>query len=145
MTIEERLEALELSDRRKSLLTLALVLNAALILAIVMTLAKPGVASDKQPIDAEMFVRRVHVVDAAGRTRIVIGDVRGVMGVFHVDTRDNPRLITGVNETGKAAVRVYDSEGRLRYECATTDEGDVKSLYYNVDEQGTPVPAYKLP
>jgi len=144
MELEQRVEALELSDRRKGLLTLALVLNAALILAVVVSLAKPA----EQPVAlsaADVEAERVVIVDDAGRARIVLGTISGVVGVFHVDEYDNPRLISGVNSEGKAAIRVYDPDGRLRYECATSDSGDVESLFFKLNELGQSVPTYKLP
>ncbi|MBI1374218.1 MAG: hypothetical protein GC159_15995 [Phycisphaera sp.] len=145
MDIEQRIEALEISDRRKSLLTLALVLNAALILAVVISLVRPGGKAAAAQSAGDLKAERVIIVDGQGRPRIVLGSVRGVVGVFHVDEHDNPRLITGVNAEGKAAVRMYDEDGRLRYECATNPDGDVESLFYKLDDLGEPVPTYKLP
>ena len=82
----------------------------------------------------ELTLRRLAIVDAEGRERIVAGTLRdGRAGVQHFDPDANLRISVGTTPGGTAWVRYFDREGKKRISAGTLLGGAAVAMILDQD------------
>jgi len=112
----ERLERLEGEIRRMR----AIFLGLAVCLAATFSLALKANLDAIREIPDRLTLRRLAIVDDAGRERIVAAThPEGSAGLAHYDGNGKLRMSAGTNPEGVAGVQHFDPAGRQRINVGT--------------------------
>lgn len=126
-TIEERIEALERSNRR---LRGAAVVCGMLLVGVLVVGVNTENESDEM-IRATGFV----LTDAKGEVRGVWGASDGTAALMMTDARSNGRLTLSVEADGQSLIMFYDDQNRVRSSWMVANDGDATFALH--DTRGT--------
>ena len=79
----------------------------------------------------EITLRKVTIVDAEGRQRIVLGG----SGLILADEAELPRIVMATLDNGAAAIQHFDAAGRRRIATGTFADGNASVLHLDTDRQ----------
>ena len=115
LVAQERIQRLERDMRRLR--------EAMLVFAIAMIATLAWSVTRSTP--DELKLRRLAIVDDAGRERIVaVTRPGGEAGLSHYDTEGNMRIHAGTNPEGDANVQHFDPRGTQRINAGTGPVGE---------------------
>ena len=120
MTIEQRMELLERTNRRWRRLACTM---AVLIVAAV------GIGAAQMNED-ELVLRKLVIQDEEGRERIVLDTNRHGAGMTYYDANGKGRIESGTKVTGDAWTTHFDANGKKRIVSATYPSGNA-SIYHS--------------
>jgi hypothetical protein len=121
MTIEERVARLERSNRRWRLLAVS-----ALAL-----LGTGGLLAMRPAEPDELTLRKVVIVDAQGRQRVVLSG----SGLIFADSEEIPRIVMATLDNGASAIQHFDAAGRRRIATGTFPDGGASVLQMDTERR----------
>lgn len=119
--LETRLASLERSSRRWR--------AAAMAMATVALVG--GMAAMQAAGPDELTLRKLTIVDAEGRQRVVVSG----SGLIFADEAEHPRIVLATLDNGAAAVQHFDPEGRRRIAVGTFADGGASVLQLDTDRR----------
>lgn len=121
MDLETRVSQLERSSRRWRAASICLAAMAVLGGTLAMQSAGPD----------ELTLRKLVVVDADGRQRVVVSG----SGLIFADEQEHPRIVLATLDNGAAAVQHFDPEGRRRIAVGTFADGGASVLHLDPERR----------
>jgi hypothetical protein len=129
---DERMERLEGEVRRLR----AIFLGLGLCLAATFSLALKANIDAIQELPDELALRRLAIVDADGKERIVAATrPEGEADLSHYDTDGKMRISAGTSPKGDANVQHFDPGGTQRINVGTGSAGEVVPESYDGGEK----------
>ena len=125
MTIEQRMELLERTNRRWRRLACTM---AVLIVAGV------GIGAAQMNED-ELTLRKLVIQDEEGRKRIVLDTNERGASIVHYDANGQGRIRSGTYPSGNASMTHYDAKEKMRIRSGTHVIGSASTSYYDADEK----------
>ena len=107
MTIEQRIERLEVSNQRYRWAMFAMVAAVAVAICV-------GAADDDK--GDELVLKKLAIQDEHGRDRIVMDgtDANGNASVSHLDANEKTRILAYTDTDGSAGTIHYDANGKAQ-------------------------------
>lgn len=121
MDLETRVTLLERSSRRWRAASICLAAMAVLGGTLAMQSAGPD----------ELTLRKLVVVDADGRQRVVVSG----SGLIFADEAEQPRIVVATLDNGAAAVQHFDADGRRRIAVGTFADGGASVLHLDPERR----------
>jgi hypothetical protein len=121
MDLEKRVARLERSSRGWRAIAIGSLVTLMLGGAMAMRPADPD----------ELTVRKLVIVDATGRQRIVLSG----SGMILADESEHPRIVMATLDNGAAAVQHFDADGRRRIATGTFPDGGASTLLLDTDRR----------
>lgn len=121
MKIEDRVTRLERANRRWRLVAVSLMASIVTGGLLAMRPADPD----------EITLRKVVIVDAEGRQRVVLSG----SGLIFADEDERPRIVMATLDNGAAAIQHFDSGGRRRIATGTFPDGGASVLQMDTERR----------
>ncbi len=80
----------------------------------------------------ELTLRKLIIVDADGKQRIVAGTTGDeAVGLVYIDRNGKPRILTATKPDGEAGVQHYDIDGKMRIAAVTLPGGEAMLVHHD--------------